>query len=212
MEELSLFPLNVVLLPGMPLPLHIFEERYKVMIGECLDANSPFGVVLIREGMEVGGPADPYKVGTTARITQLERAWGGRMNLATIGERRFRIVGTVHELPYIKGNVEYLSEEMGEVEEGVLEKVRDLFGEYMRTLAGLRGGWTSHAEIPEEPSALSYTIAQYLEMPSRAKQRLLELPYTGERLKFEVPLLEGANERAKEYLAKRTPYQGPRLN
>ena len=69
--QLSLFPLNVVLFPGMPMPLHIFEERYKAMIGECVDREEPFGIILIKEGQEVGEPAEPVKVGTTARIVQV---------------------------------------------------------------------------------------------------------------------------------------------
>jgi Lon protease-like protein len=67
-SELPIFPLNVVLFPGMPLPLHIFEERYKSMINRCIQAGHAFGVVLIREGQEVGPPARPHDVGTTAVI------------------------------------------------------------------------------------------------------------------------------------------------
>lgn len=211
-EELRLFPLNVVLFPGMTLPLRIFEERYKLMIGECLEADDPFGVVLIREGPEVGGPASPYRIGTTARITQVERLEEGRMNLSTVGETRFRIVETVQEHPYLKGRVEYLPEETGDIEEGVLEKARQLFGEYIRGLAGLRGGWMREADVPEDPGSLSYTIAHYLDLPSRAKHRFLQLHFTGERLHYEIPLLEAAIQKIREELVKRRPQNGPRLN
>ena len=211
-EELRLFPLNVVLYPGMQMPLHIFEERYKLMIGECLEADEPFGVVMIREGMEVGGPASPYLTGTTARITKVERLEEGRMNLATVGERRFRIVDTLHQAPYLKGRVQFLPEETGDLGEGVLEKARELFVEYLRNLSGLQGGWSSQNDIPADAGRLSYSIAQYLEIPSRAKQRLLELPFIGERLQYEIPLLEGANQRIKEELVRRSPYKGARLN
>ena len=211
-HELCLFPLNVVLLPGMTLSLRIFEERYKTMIGECLEASTPFGVVLIEEGIEVGGSAKPYQTGTTARITNVERLEGGRMNLSTTGERRFRIVDTVHELPYLKGRVRYLAEETGEIEKGLLDRARELFEDYVRGLAGLRSGWIRQAGIPEDARMLSYSIAEYLELPSKARQRLLELPLVAERLKHEVPLLEGAVQRVREQLVKRNPYQGPRLN
>ncbi|MBF6600779.1 MAG: LON peptidase substrate-binding domain-containing protein [Dehalococcoidia bacterium] len=70
--DLRLFPLQTVLFPGMRLPLHIFEERYKIMVRECIDEDAPFGVVLIRSGAEVGGGAIPHDVGTTARIIQVE--------------------------------------------------------------------------------------------------------------------------------------------
>ena len=204
--------MNVVLFPGMQMPLHIFEERYKLMIGECLDAGEPFGVVMIREGMEVGGPASPYLTGTTARITKVERLEEGRMNLATVGERRFRIVETLHQAPYLKGRVQFLPEETGDLDEGVLEKAGELFVEYLRHLSGLQGGWSRQDVIPADAGRLSYSIAQYLELPSRAKQRLLELPFIGERLQYEIPLLEGANQRVKEELVRRSPYKGARLN
>lgn len=194
------------------MPLRIFEERYKQMIGECLEAKVPFGVVLIREGKEVADPAKPYMVGTTARITQVERLEEGRMNLATIGETRFQIVDTVHEQPYLKGRVEYLPEETGEIGEGVLDKGRELLGEYIRGLAGLRGGWMRQATVPDDAGQLSYAIAQYLELPARARQGLLELALTGERLQYEIPLLEGACQRLQENLVKRSPYKGARLN
>ena len=211
-EELRLFPLNVVLFPGMTLPLRIFEERYKLMIGECLEAEAPFGIVLIREGADEGGPATPHQVGTTARITQVEELEEGRMNLNTKGERRFRIVDTLHDRPYLRGRVEYLPEEIGDIGEGVLEKARELFGEYVRSLSGLRGGWMRQADIPQDVRLLSYSIAHNVDLPPVARQRLLELAFIGERLGYEIPLLEGANLRIKEELVKRSPYQGPRLN
>lgn len=211
-EELRLFPLNLTLFPGMTLPLRIFEERYKLMIGECLESDEPFGVVLIREGPEVGGPANPYNVGTTARITRFEKLELGRINLETVGERRFRIVGTVHERPYLKGKVEYFSEDLGQMGEEVVEQARELFGEYIRGLATLRGDWIRETDVQQDPAKLSYAIAQYLELPARARQRLLELDPAIERLQFEIPLLEGANQRLKEEQEKRSPYKGPRLN
>ena len=94
--ELSLFPLSLVLFPGMSLPLRIFEERYKLMISECLEKDLPFGVVLIREGVEVGGLAEPHEVGTTARIIKSERQESGQYSLQTIGEKRF---GTIESSP-----------------------------------------------------------------------------------------------------------------
>src|SRR5438046_1437349 len=88
---LPLFPLNTVLFPGMPLRLHIFEERYRLMIGECVERKQPFGVVLIKAGREVGEPAEPRGVGTTALIAAMSRMDDGRMNLVAVGQERFRI-------------------------------------------------------------------------------------------------------------------------
>ena len=112
--SLPLFPLNVVLFPGMALPLHIFEERYKAMIGDCIDNEAVFGIVLIREGQEAGEPADPFKIGTTARIVRVERLAEGRMNILTRGEQRFETAGITHHLPHIVGDVRYLEEDPGE--------------------------------------------------------------------------------------------------
>ena len=92
LTEPPLFPLNdMVLFPGMKLPPQIFEERCEEMIVRCSEAGSPFGVLLIKEGQEVGEPAEPCTIGTTARISQVQRLEDGRMNILTEGERRFRV-------------------------------------------------------------------------------------------------------------------------
>src|SRR5919206_5035298 len=105
-RELPLFPLHVVLFPGMRLPLHIFEDRYKLMIGTCMVTDETFGVALIRSGQEVGGPAEVFRVGTTARIASMERLPQGRMNLVVVGGERFRIVERLQTQPYLLGSVE----------------------------------------------------------------------------------------------------------
>src|SRR5579864_9042638 len=89
---LPLFPLEqVVLFPGMSLPLRIFEERYKVMIGACQVTDQLFGVVLIKTGSEVGEPAEPERIGCTARMMRVDRLPDGRMHILTIGEQRFEL-------------------------------------------------------------------------------------------------------------------------
>ena len=212
MEELRLFPLNTILFPGMPLPLRIFEERYKLMIGECLDREEPFGVILIKEGPEVGGPAAVYNVGVTARIDEVEHYEEGRMSISTTGDRRFRLLEVIEDIPYMKGSVEYLGEDLSEGKEEAYPQAAELFGNYIQLISSLQGGWLVSAPVPADSMSLSYTIAHYLDLPRIAKQRLLEIPTAGERLKYEMPLLEGAMERIREALIKRNPYQGPRLN
>src|SRR5689334_10826132 len=115
---LPLFPLEqVVLFPGMSLPLRIFEERYKVMIGACQVTDQLFGVLLIRSGREVGEPAVPERVGCTARIVQLERVGDGQMHLLALGEQRFRLLSEPRVMPegYLEGDVEILSDEAVQV-------------------------------------------------------------------------------------------------
>ncbi|MFL5806657.1 MAG: LON peptidase substrate-binding domain-containing protein, partial [Roseiflexaceae bacterium] len=89
--KLPLFPLDMVLFPGAPITLRIFEERYRLMIGRCLEQSGPFGVVLIREGPEVGGEAIPHSVGTTAVISDSVRLDDERYYLTAVGQRRFRV-------------------------------------------------------------------------------------------------------------------------
>jgi len=109
MPQLRLFPLHLVLFPGMPLGLHIFEERYKQMINECLRNGEPFGVVAIRHGSDVGDPLpDIFEVGTAAHILQVEPLEGGRMNIVGVGQARFRIQCLHTDRPYLYADVEYL--------------------------------------------------------------------------------------------------------
>ncbi|MBK7219538.1 MAG: LON peptidase substrate-binding domain-containing protein [Candidatus Promineofilum sp.] len=91
----------------MPLPLHIFEERYKAMIADCIRDGRPFGVVLIAEGAAEGGPpATPHAIGCTAEVVQVQPLDEGRMLIVTVGRERFRIVRLHHDRPYLVGVVE----------------------------------------------------------------------------------------------------------
>ena len=106
--ELPLFPLRSVLCPGVALPLHIFEDRYRLMIGRCLERGEPFGVVLVREGHEVGPvPGRIADVGTTAIIRRAGRYPDGRLDILTVGERRFRLESLdTRSEPYLVGRVD----------------------------------------------------------------------------------------------------------
>ena len=104
-EELPLFPLHVVLYPEMPLPLHIFEPRYREMVMRCREEDTAFGVVLIRDGEEAGAPAVPHAIGTTARIDQFEELPDGKMNVVVTGETRFHVLETFHQQPYLTARV-----------------------------------------------------------------------------------------------------------
>src|SRR5690348_2270775 len=110
---MPLFPLEqVVLFPGMSLPLRIFEERYKVMIGACQVTDQLFGVLLIRSGREVGEPAEPEQVGCTARMVRVDRIPDGQMHILTIGEQRFRLASAARVAPegYLTAEVRMLPE------------------------------------------------------------------------------------------------------
>jgi len=181
MERLPLFPLNTVLFPHTTMPLHVFEERYKLMIGRCLEARAPlrasaFGVVLIRSGDEVGGPAEPHDIGASARIVQVQRLPDGRMNLLVLGERRFRILALDTTEPYLQGDVEWLSSEAvdaPDVDEAA-QRVTALFGEQFRLVLAVTGQWVRRLDLPSDPDTLADFVAGNLDLPSTAKQELLE--------------------------------------
>ena len=210
--ELPLFPLNVVLFPGMVLPLHIFEDRYKAMIGDCIEREEPFGVVLIKEGPEVGGPAEPFTIGTSARVTSVDRLEDGRMNLLTKGELRFETARITQQVPHMVGQVRYLDEQPGEVQPDLLAEVGEQYTTFLRNLSSLSGGWTANAEIPQDPITLGYGVASNLDLPRSIRQDLLELDTAGQRLERLLPLLKRGNEALLEQVIKRNPFQGPRLN
>ena len=112
MESLPLFPLNAVLFPEGPLKLRIFEPRYVDMIGRCMRENSPFGVAMIREGVEAGGNAITAEIGTTARIVDFERLQDGLLGITAIGERCFRIESVAQQSDGLNvGEIEYLPTE-----------------------------------------------------------------------------------------------------
>jgi Lon protease-like protein len=210
--ELPLFPLNVVLFPGMPLPLHIFEERYKAMIRNCLELKGPFGVVLISEGREVGDPAQPFHVGTSARIIRVEHLEEGRMNILTQGERRFTTAEITQRLPHLVGRVRYLEEEGGDIPAEMLAEAREGYATLLRNLTALTGGWTARSETPADPVRLSYEVAANLDLPRQVRQQVLELATARERLEFLLPSLKQGIEALRQEVVKRNPYQGPRLN
>ena len=210
--SLPLFPLNVVLFPGMALPLHIFEERYKDMIGDCIDREQPFGVVLIKEGREAGEPAQPFLIGTTARVVSVERLAEGRLNILTNGERRFETTEISQRVPHLVGQVKYLEEQTGEVSSPVIAELSEQYATFLQNLSALAGGWTDRVEVPEDPVRLSYSVATNLDLPRDRRQDLLELPTASQRLERLLPLIKRGNEVLQEEVVKRNPFQGPRLN
>ena len=212
LAELPLFPLNVVLFPGMPLPLHIFEERYEGMIGACLDRDKPFGVVLIKEGQEVGDPAKPFRVGTAARITRVVQLEEGRLNILARGEQRFELMEITQQLPHLMGRVRYLEEGMGPDSAQMLAEVAEGYATFLSYLAGLAGGWSSSAKVPQDPVGLSFAIASSIPLPQNVRQQLLETSTARDRLERLGPLLQRANDLLQKELVKRSPFQGPRLN
>lgn len=188
-RDLPLFPLHVVLFPGMSLPLHIFEERYRLMIGTCMVTDRTFGVVLIQSGPEVGGRAEVFPVGTTARIEEIVRLPDGRMNLLAIGERRFRILERYPDQPYALAHVRFLEDRPEAVPAALIRRVQQRFLRYLRQ-HGVPAAGGRRIELPADPIALSYVVAASLRTPPRDRQRLLELDSPDARLRRELAILE----------------------
>ena len=190
-RELPLFPLNVVLFPGMALPLRVFEERYKQMIGRCLETDKEFGVVLIREGQEVGEPATPFAVGTVASIASVERFADGRMNLVTVGTRRFRCREHLQERPYRVARVVWLDDERPPSADCVLhaQEVRAAVEEYLEAAYALAEQPRRPIELPEDVTALSFLVGAVLQIASAERQRLLETTTADARLEQELVYL-----------------------
>jgi Lon protease-like protein len=185
--QIPLFPLNTVLFPGMVLPLHVFEPRYRVMINRCIQTGQPFGVVFIHEGDEVGGSETHHNIGTSALITQVDRLADGRMNIQTVGFERFRIKGYYQEQPYkIALAEEYPTAAPDNTEAAqVVGQIYPAFTRYLNSLIRHTDMTLSGQDIPQEPLALAYFIAIVMPLPLEDKQRILASPTAIDMLQLE---------------------------
>ncbi len=186
-EVLPLFPLNTVLMPGGLLPLHIFEERYRVLVRRCLDAGGTFGVVLILEGEEVGGEPVVASVGTEARLLAAQPLPDGRYNILVEGGRRFRVRALSRGQPYLQAEVEWLEAGAGASESRRL--LRPILEEYLRTLgpAGVSqyGRPWEHAD----DEVFSFAVARILPLGDPERQDMLETVSTDERLRKSLAVM-----------------------
>lgn len=174
MMNLPLFPLNTVLFPGMPITLHIFEERYKTMMQWCIAEGQPFGVVLVGAGQEVGEPATPRQIGCTAEIANVQPLSGGRMNLVAIGQQRFEIVELDFSQPYLRGQVVPLGLSLPTaVSKPTTRGLRRQLRTYLELLSNLGEVEFNIAELPNDGLDLAYLAATLLQMPNEKKQELL---------------------------------------
>lgn len=216
--RLPLFPLNSVLFPGLVLPLNVFEERYRAMMRELLktpeDEPRRFAVVAIRDGHEVApsapgmpdpttvperGPAagfgtDParalHKIGCVADAATIRERADGTFEVLATGTTRVRLLSVDASGPYLTAELEPLAEEPGEEAGALAEGVLRAFQQYQKRLAGARErSLSTGAELPDEPSVVSYLVAAAMMLDTPTKQRLLQAPDTASRLKDELTLL-----------------------
>ena len=219
-EPLPLFPLgHTVLFPGVVLPLHVFEERYRELVRTLVElpegARRRFGVVAIRQGWEVGEDAVSalHDVGCAAELRRVSRYPDGRYDIVTVGTDRFRLRSVDRESrPYLVGSVEWLPAEppLGPAEPpsgppgpsgtpgqsgragagGLADAVAMLFAEYVDAVAGLQGRPSEDTELPDDPVQLAYAVAAAAVLTLEDRQALLEAETTRARLRAELRLLK----------------------
>jgi hypothetical protein len=217
-ENLPLFPLHAVLFPRMFLPLHIFEERYKIMIARCLERHEPFGVVLIRQGAEVESgrdePVSVHSIGTIARIQGSEMLDGGRFYVVVRGESRFEIVEEKLKEPYLTARIRLLDDEDPELADDLLDvqlaydQACLLFREYVQCVLSGSRRQLGAVQLPDDPELLSYAIGATLQVTLGEKQKLLEVGSCGERLRREVSVMRAESE-TLGYLNRTSGAPGP---
>lgn len=209
---LKLFPLNAVLFPGASLNLHVYEPRYMEMMSECLAKGEAFGVALIQAGEEAGDPeVVPHNVGTIANIVDITPLEHGRIFVATVGDRRFRIERIVSRDPYLLAEVTYLDDDAYN-EIALIEldaETRAKYREYRRLLVAF-SVYNNELELPSDGSEASFLVADALQVADSVKQRLLELTDLRERFNLELsilrrllPQLESMIERRREIQLRR---------
>jgi Lon protease-like protein len=190
--QLPLFPLNHVLFPFAPIQLYIFEERYKSMINHCIEQNDPFGVVLIREGEEVGAPATPHEIGCLARILAVKRLADGRLYLWAAGESRFRLLDYRQaEQPYLIGQVETVEDRPTDPDllNEQMRELSRLFLHYLTLMAQQANLQMQDFPLPEEPAPLTFAVAAVGSFPQEVKQQILEMTDPNERIRVEAQWL-----------------------
>ncbi|QIK66873.1 LON peptidase substrate-binding domain-containing protein [Nocardioides sp. HDW12B] len=189
-EQLPIFPLGMVAFPGMTVPLHIFEERYRAMVRHLLTIDDParrrFGIVAIREGYETGGheARSMYRIGCVVQLGTVSQYDDGRFDLAAVGQERMRVMGTDASGPFLVADVEVMPEETRPSVDTAREAAHALatFADYRDLVSELRGDDVMTGSLPRDPELLSYVLASTCSLTLRERQQLLESPTTHERL------------------------------
>jgi Lon protease-like protein len=181
-EEIGLFPLGIVLLPSEHVPLHIFEPRYRELIGECMELEREFGLIYAdSDGVR--------EVGTRARVIDvLEEFEDGRLNVVVEGGARFRVERLTRGRTFLTAVVSPAPDGFGRVDPDIAARATEAF----RALAVLAG--VEPEEIDETASQLSFELAAQVELPTEAKQQLLELDEEQPRLELVIGLLDAVRE------------------
>ncbi len=198
-EPLPLFPLSTVLFPGVVLPLHVFENRYRCLVRDLIalppDSAREFGVVAIKAGYEVGerGVHTIQRIGCAALVTEVTANLDGSFEILVIGRRRFHVERLDPSQEYLRAEVNWLPDRSGaesshETGRAAVE-ARELFTVYRETVTKLRGEDVLEGEAPRDPVELSYTLAAALVVGLAERQSLLEAPDLLSRLRLGSSLM-----------------------
>jgi Lon protease-like protein len=193
-DALPLFPLNTVLFPGIVMPLHIFEDRYRLLVRDLIalpaDSDREFGVVAIKVGYEVGerGVHTIQRTGCAALVTDVTANPDGSFELLVVGRRRFHVESLDPTRDYLRAAVEWLPDSRGEHSAGDAARAaataRAVFDTYRGTVEELRGEDVLEGRTPSDPVDLSYTLAAALVLNLAERQALLEAPDVVARLRL----------------------------
>ncbi|MBA2698347.1 MAG: LON peptidase substrate-binding domain-containing protein [Nocardioidaceae bacterium] len=198
-DPLPLFPLNTVLFPGIVMPLHIFEDRYRLLVRDLIalpaDAAREFGVVAIKVGYEVGarGVHTIQRTGCAALVTEVTANMDGSFEIVVVGRRRFHVESLEESEEYLKAEVQWLPDDRGgdspKDAEDAARTARDIFDVYRDTVEQLRGEDVLEGTSPEDPVDLSYTLAAALVLSLGDRQSMLEAPDVVGRLRLGTSLM-----------------------
>lgn len=186
--RLPIFPLSVVLFPGTPLPLHIFEPRYKQLLSDCLAADRRFGITPAAEARETPAPGT---VGCVAEVRVNQELPDGRSNIVVVGGSRFVLSQLLDEsLPYLVAVVQPFEDDAdSEPTADETQALRELFTLYFTGLRELNDSIPEELTLPDDPLSLSFLVAGGIECDLGVKQRLLAERSTARRIKALVMLL-----------------------
>jgi Lon protease-like protein len=207
MNIIPIFPLHTVLFPGMPIRLQVFENRYLEMVQACMDQDLPFGVVLIKEGMEALGPLPiPYEMGCLTMIQRINHQEDGRLNLVGQGTERIEILNVLRDGPYLQAVIRerpLIGVDSAEAIQ-LTQHLQPLLARYLVELAAIKHRDVDPPDLPSHSQRLAYLTCGLLQIPSNEKQLLLSEENANQLLarlvrilQLEIPLLRMTRERSR---------------